>query len=348
MGKHKPRLWPPVPVVGSALEKGMASERGFTLEEGVVPGRELSTEEEGTRGSGPLFDNHTHLPLLPGEFISDSSGKRLSAEEQISRAALAGVERIVVSQCSLPEVQTLSEQRERFSGAAFATVYFAVAIHPNDAPRHLGILETGPDGVAQTRESWQETPLEEAIAAVESAARQSAARGSGKVVAIGETGLDYFRTAEAGKDAQKQAFEAHVELAKMLDLPLQIHDREAHADCVALLKRVGAPRRTVFHCFSGDAELAGILAENGWYASFAGNVTYPANTDIQAGVLEMPAELRLIETDAPYLTPAPYRGRPNASYLIGYTADFLADLVGIEPDELRAQTFANAREVYGI
>lgn len=324
MGKHKPRLWPPVPVSG------------------------LENEEGGTFGSGALFDNHTHLPLLPGEYVSDSSGERLDAEEQISRARQAGVERIVVSQCSLPEVQTLEEQRESFSGESFAGVYFAVAIHPNDAPRHLGILDTAPDNVIQTRETWQETPLEDALAEVEAVSRSGLQRNGGKVVAIGETGLDYFRTAPAGKDAQKQAFEAHIELAKALDLPLQIHDREAHADCVELLKRVGAPRRTVFHCFSGDRDLAEILAENGWYASFSGNVTYPANTDIQAGAMAMPSELRLIETDAPYLTPSPYRGRPNASYLIGHTADFLAKLLGVAPDEIRAQTFQNAREVYGI
>lgn len=319
MGKHKPRLWPPVPLPG------------------------LYPSEGGTRGWGALVDNHTHLPLLPGEFISDTAGVRLDAEAQIERAGVAGVVAMVVSQCNLAEVQTLGEQRERFEQPVFDPVFFAVAIHPNDAPRHEGILETGPDNVPQIREPWQEVPLEDALAAVEAAAREC-----DKVVAIGETGLDYFRTAEAGRDAQKRAFAAHVELAKSLDLPLQIHDREAHADCVELLLRVGAPRRTVFHCFSGDREFAEILAENGWYASFAGNVTYPANRDLQAGAQAVPAELRLVETDAPYLTPQPYRGRPNASYLVGHTADFLAELTGVSPETLRHQICENAREVYGI
>lgn len=319
MGKHKPRLWPPVPLPG------------------------LSPDEGGTLGGGTLVDNHTHLPLLPGEFISDTAGVRLSAEEQIQRARSAGVAAMVISQCSLPEVQTLDEQHERFALPIFDSVFFAVAIHPNDAPRHEGILETGPDNVPQTREPWQQICLDDALTAVE-----QAARSVGKVVAIGETGLDYFRTAEAGKAAQKQSFAAHVELAKSLDLPLQIHDREAHADCVELLLRVGAPRRTVFHCFSGDREFAEILAENGWYASFAGNVTYPANRDLQEAVVAMPPELRLVETDAPYLTPQPYRGCPNASYLVGHTADFLAELIEIEPDTLRLQICENAKEVYGI
>lgn len=323
MGKHKPKLWPPVPISGQSVE---ADPDGAIF------------------GSGDLFDNHTHLPLLPGEYVSDSNGVRLSAEEQLERAVQSGVRKIVASQCSLPEVQVLSTDRHRFEAPAFGSVRFAVAIHPNDAPRHQGILDTGPDNVAQTREAWQETPLEDALGEVERAARELPEL----VVAIGESGLDYFRTAETGKAAQQQSFAAHIELAKALDLPLQIHDREAHADCVEVLKRCGAPRRTVFHCFSGDAQLAEILAENGWYASFAGNVTYPANQDLQAGAQAMPQELMLIETDAPYLTPLPYRGRPNASYLIGHTADFLAQLLGLTPEDFRAQTFANATEVYGF
>lgn len=317
--KSKPKVWPPVPVSGQPFDGG---ERPF--------------------GSGRLFDNHTHLPLLPGEYVSDSSGVRLSAEEQMERAVQSGVQRVVVSLCSLPEVQVLGDDRERFSGSAFEMVRFAVAIHPNDAPRHLGILDTAPDNVAQTREPWQETPLDDALAAVERAAREFPEA----VVAIGETGLDYFRTAETGKEAQKQAFAAHIELAKALDLPLQIHDRDAHQDCVEMLRHCGAPRKTVFHCFSGDSELAEILAENGWYASFAGNVTYHANQDIQAGALAMPAHLRLIETDAPYLTPQPYRGQPNASYLIGHTADFLAELTQVTSEELREHTYRNATTVY--
>ena len=146
--KSKPKVWPPVPVSGQPFDGG---ERPF--------------------GTGRLFDNHTHLPLLPGDYVSDSSGVRLSAEEQMERAVQSGVQRVVVSLCSLPEVQVLSDDRERFSGSAFEIVRFAVAIHPNDAPRHLGILDTAPDNVVQTREPWQETPLEDALAAVERAAR---------------------------------------------------------------------------------------------------------------------------------------------------------------------------------
>lgn len=319
MGKHKSKLWAAVPVPG------------FDSETGIMVGR------------GALIDNHTHLPLLAGEYVSDSAGVRLGAEEQIQLARQAGVQAMVVSQCSLPEVQTLMEQQERFSRLSFENVFFAVAIHPNEAPHHEGILETAPDNVKQTRQPWQEIPLTDALATVEAVARDCE-----KVVAIGESGLDYFRTADAGKEAQKRAFEAHVELAKSLDLPLQIHDREAHADCVELLLRVGAPRRTVFHCFSADREFAEILAENGWYASFAGNITYPANKKIQEAALALPSGLRLVETDAPYLTPVPYRGHPNASYLLGYTADFLAQLTGETPSKLREETWKNAREVYGI
>ena len=310
MSKKKPRLWPPVTDFGAQGAK--------------------------------LFDNHTHLPLRDGDYVADSAGVRLDALAQVERAVQSGVSRMVVSACDLAEVRRLRAEAARVSDPAYAPLRFAVAIHPNDAPRHAGILETGPDNVAQTRTEYQQVPLADAIREVEQAAREVPG-----VVAIGESGLDYFRTAEAGREVQKEAFAQHIELAKSLDLPLQIHDREAHADCIEVLLRSGAPRRTVFHCFSGDRQMAQTLAANGWYASFAGNVTYPANTGLRQGFLALPPELVLIETDAPYLTPAPYRGCPNASYLVGHTAAFLAELSKVSLQDFAAQTYRNGVEVYG-
>lgn len=146
---------------------------------------------------------------------------------------------------------------------------------------------------------------------------------------------------------QREAFRAHIALAKELDLPLQIHDRDAHEDCVSVLLADGAPERTVFHCFSGGVDLARVCAEQGWYASIAGPVTYPSNDELREAVRAMPLELLLVETDAPYLPPKNWRGRPNASYLMGDTVRFLAELLGV-PEEVTCASFrSRTRDVYG-
>jgi TatD DNase family protein len=167
------------------------------------------------------------------------------------------------------------------------------------------------------------------------------------VRAIGETGLDYFRTAEDGRAAQLRSFEAHIEIAREHGLALQIHDREAHRDVIATLRRVGAPAHTVFHCFSGDAELAATLAENGWYASFAGTVTFKNAPDLRDALEALPRRLVLIETDAPYLTPVPFRGRPNSAYLIPHTLRAMAAHLGTDVSMLAALISSNTEEVYG-
>ena len=167
------------------------------------------------------------------------------------------------------------------------------------------------------------------------------------VVAVGESGLDFFRTGEKGAVAQREAFRAHIALAKDLDLPLQIHDRDAHAACVEVLKADGAPERTVFHCFSGGQQLAAACAEHGWYASIAGPLTYPANDTLREAVATLPESLLLVETDAPYLPPKRWRGRPNASYLLGDTVRFLAEQRGLSEEDLCRRLQATTEAVYG-
>ena len=168
-----------------------------------------------------------------------------------------------------------------------------------------------------------------------------------RVVAIGETGMDLFRTAAGGLEAQRRSFRAHIALAKELDLPLQIHNREAHAEVLDVLQRDGAPARTVFHCFSGDAGFAGILNENGWYASFAGPVTFKSNQELRDAARALRPELVLVETDAPYLTPAPFRGRPNAPYVMTHTVRTVAQEMGMELTQACQVILANTRHVYG-
>jgi TatD DNase family protein len=200
----------------------------------------------------------------------------------------------------------------------------AVAIHPNEAPRLDSVGE-----------------LDAALAEIDALA------GLPRVRALGETGLDFFRTGEDGRGAQFRSFEAHIEIAKKHGLALQIHDRDAHDDVIATLRRVGAPERTVFHCFSGDAEMARLCADNGWYLSFAGTITFKNAGNLRDALEAIPRSQILIETDAPYLTPMPFRGRPNASYLIPHTLRFMADHLGTEASLLAAQISSNTELVYG-
>jgi len=259
------------------------------------------------------YDNHTHLE------IADSDNP-LSVDQQIEKMKLAGmlgaVQVGVTLESSKWSASAASEHKELLA---------AVALHPNEAP-----LYENPSN------------LEQAVSEIAELATQE------RVRAIGETGLDFFRTeGERPLELQKQSFEWHIEIAKQNNIALQIHDRDAHNDVVQTLKRVGAPERTVFHCYSGDAELAKICNEHGWYMSFAGNVTFKKNTHLQESFLIADSSLRLIETDAPFLSPEPIRGRPNAPYLVPHTLRFLSELSSIEPVELAQQFNTNTLSVYG-
>ena len=286
---------------------------------------------------GKVVDNHTHLPLWE-EQIPLVEGVRLSLEEQLERARQAGVSALITSGCQVdelaPTVQICEEHPQ---------VFCALAIHPNEAALHAKVVATAPDGQTYPLQPWHEQySLEEAVGQV-----YTAAISFSKTVAIGESGLDYFRTSPQGRAAQQQGFRMHISLAKELGLPLQIHDREAHADTIRILLEEGAPERTVFHCFSGDKEIAQVLADNGWYASIAGPVTYNANEWLREAVLAMPPSLLLVETDAPYLTPHPHRGQPNASYMTVWTVRKLAEITGSTETELARHLLNNTREVYG-
>ncbi|MBC7552220.1 MAG: TatD family hydrolase, partial [Cellulomonas sp.] len=143
------------------------------------------------------------------------------------------------------------------------------------------------------------------------------------------------------------ASRAHLALAKELGLALQIHDRDAHAEVLEVLARDGAPERTVFHCFSGDAAMARFCAAQGWYLSFAGPITIPNNSALRDALREVPLAQVLVETDAPYLTPHPYRGRPNAPYLLPLTVRTVAEVQGVDLDSACRALAATSQDVYG-
>jgi len=259
------------------------------------------------------YDNHTHLE------IADSDNP-LGVEQHIELMKKAGM---------LGAVQVGVTLESSHWSAEVATQYdellAAVALHPNEAPLYV------------TTEK-----LEQAVSEIAELATQP------RVRAIGETGLDFFRTeGDENIQLQQQSFDWHIEIAKQNNIAMQIHDRDAHSQVVSTLRRVGAPERTVFHCYSGDVELARICNENGWYMSFAGNVSFKKNTHLQESFLVADPSLVLIETDAPFLAPEPIRGRPNAPYLVPHTLRYLASIAEVDVSELAEKINQNTFGVYG-
>jgi TatD DNase family protein len=164
---------------------------------------------------------------------------------------------------------------------------------------------------------------------------------------VGETGLDTFRTGEEGRDAQEESFRRHVDIAKRLDKTLVIHDRDAHADVLRVLDEEGAPERWVMHCFSGDDAFARACLDRGAYLSFAGTVTFRNAAPLRDALAVTPRDRVLVETDAPFLTPTPWRGRPNASYLVPLTVRAMAEVLRADLEDLCRAIDANTETAFG-
>jgi TatD DNase family protein len=266
----------------------------------------------------PVIDTHCHLDIADG----DSGAEWLGVDDAVARATAVGVTRIVQVGCDVPSA--------RWSVAAAAehpALVATVALHPNEAPR---ILEREGRGA-----------LEAAYAEIAELAALPQVR------AVGETGLDFFRTGEDGRDVQEESFRRHIALAKELGKALVIHDRDAHDDVIRVLESEGAPALVVFHCYSGDATMARYCTERGWYLSFAGTVTFKNAAALRESVAVAPIDRVLVETDAPYLTPMPFRGRPNASYLVPLTVRVMAESAGVDEDAMATALWDNAQQVFG-
>ncbi len=235
--------------------------------------------------------------------------------EQLVAARAVGIDTVIQIGVDVPSSRLAAQLAEEHD-----SVWAAVALHPNEAGR----------GAA----------TDEALAEIALLARLP------QVKAIGETGLDHFRTGPEGQGMQEQSFRAHIQLAKDCGKTLVIHDRDAHDDVLRVLVEEGAPERVVFHCYSGDAAMARVCAEAGYYLSFAGPVTFKPNDDLRAAASVCPQDRLLVETDAPFLTPMPYRGRPNAPYLIPLTVRALAAARGEDLDDLCHAIAANTRRAF--
>lgn len=278
------------------------------------------------RLSVPVADSHTHLDMV----------ETVTAEESIAQAASVGVDTLIQVGCDLPGSRWAVDLASRHPD-----VHATVALHPNEAPRLVhGDFDSWAGG--QQRAPGGQPALDKALAEIDELA------GHDEVVAVGETGLDYFRTGEHGTHTQQESFRRHVEIAKRHDKALVIHDREAHQDVLRILREEGAPQRVIFHCYSGDVEMAKTCAEHGYFLSFAGNITFSSAQPLRDALAAAPADLLLVETDAPFLTPAPFRGRPNAPYLIPVTLRAMAETRGEDADTLAARIAANTRRVFQL
>ena len=261
----------------------------------------------------PVVDNHCHLDIADGD-------DWLAAEDAIAAARAVGVARIVQIGCDRPGARWAVE-----AARTHDALVAGVALHPNEAPRQA---DAG--------------TLDEAMEEIE-----LLAQAHDKVRAVGETGLDHYRTGEEGRAAQVESFRRHIDLAKRLDKTLVIHDRDAHDEVLEVLDSEGVPERWVMHCFSGDAEFARQCLDRGAYLSFAGTVTFKNAAPLRGALAVTPRDRVLVETDAPFLTPMPYRGRPNASYLVPLTMRAMAEVRGDDLGELCAAVDENTENAFG-
>ena len=256
-----------------------------------------------------MIDSHCHL--AGREFDSDLA-------EVVSRARAAGVAGAL---CILTEEDAAEDEGAARVRGEWPEVRFAAGIHPHNAGRHSADVAAG-------------------VAALEARLRQHGA------VAVGEIGLDYHYDL-APRDVQQQVFRDQIALARRLRLPVIIHTREATADTLAILRADGAGEVTgVFHCFTGDDAAADAAVELGFYLSFAGIVTFSKAEALRETARRTPAERLLVETDAPYLAPAPFRGKRNEPAYVARIVERLAAIRGVPPDELARQTTANFERLF--
>jgi len=260
-----------------------------------------------------VADSHSHLDM------SGPAGDLLPVADALAAARAVGVTRIVQIGCDLAGAQWAVETAREHDA-----IVAGVALHPNEAPR---LARSG--------------ALGDALTTIDLLAADPGVR------AVGETGLDHFRTGADGRADQEASFRAHIEMAKRHGLALVIHDRDAHDDVLRVLEEEGAPERVVFHCFSGDAAMAAHCVRRGWWLSFAGTVTFKNAAGLREALAVTPLHRILVETDAPFLTPTPFRGRANASYLVPHTVRAMAAVLDVGEDVLCTAIAANTTAAFG-
>lgn len=260
----------------------------------------------------PTVDAHAHI-----EIITNTAPDSAEVGEVLAQARSVGVNRVVQVGYSARQSQWCVEAAEYWSESVLA----AVALHPNEAPVVKDLAHD--------------------LAIIEKLAKHP------RVRAIGETGLDYFRTPPELRGVQQESFKWHIELAKKTKKALVIHDRDSHADILSILLEVGAPEITVFHCFSGDVEMARTCIDRGYVLSFAGTITFKNAPQLREAVKLVPMEQLLVETDSPFLTPSPHRGLVNSPAQIATIVRAVALERGADLAELATGLGNNAERIFG-
>jgi TatD DNase family protein len=254
------------------------------------------------------LDAHCHLDLIEEP-----------PDELLAAARAAGITRVITVGVDLPSSRWSADRADPGRG-----LYAAVAVHPNET------------AAAASSPAHRDEVLAEIanLAALP------------QVRAVGETGLDYYRE-HAAPEVQRDWFRAHIDIAKQSGKALMIHDREAHDDVLAILEAEGPPERVVFHCFSGDAAMAKRCADAGYVMSFAGNLTFANAPALRDAAAAAPADLLLVETDAPFLTPVPYRGKPNTPAMVAHTVRCLAEVKQLAVADMCALVTATGARMFG-
>ena len=260
----------------------------------------------------PAVDAHAHL-----EIVTNTSPDSPEIAEVIAAATAAGVTRLVQVGYSAEQSKWCVKLAEQYPGKVLA----AVALHPNEAP--------------------VVTDLDADLAIISELAKHP------RVRAIGETGLDYFRTPPELQEIQRNSFKSHIQIAKENGLALVIHDRDAHEDVLKVLEEVGAPEKTIFHCYSGDLAMAKYCVERGYVLSFAGTVTFKNAPALREAAKYVPDEFLLVETDSPFLAPSPHRGALNTPAQIANIVRFIAKERSQTPEHVATITTANALRLFG-
>ncbi len=260
----------------------------------------------------PTVDAHAHI-----EIVTNDAPDSAAVAKVLDEAKSVNVDRIVQVGYSAEQSQWCVDMANAFPGRVLA----AVALHPNEAPV-----------VADLEADWK------IIAELAEEPR---------VRAIGETGLDYFRTPPELRKRQQDSFKWHIDLAKQTKKALVIHDRDSHEDVLSILLEVGAPENTVFHCFSGDAEMAKICIERGYILSFAGTLTFKNAPELREALKLVPPEQLLVETDSPFLAPAPHRGALNTPAQIANIVRAMAAEREEDVAQLATTLSDNAERIFG-
>ena len=260
----------------------------------------------------PTVDAHAHM-----EIVTDAAFDSKEVADVIAEAKSVNVDRIVQVGYSAEQSRWCVNAAEKWNTSVLA----AVALHPNEAP----VVED----------------LDADLKIIEQLAQHP------RVRAIGETGLDYFRTPPELRARQQESFKWHIDLAKRMNKALVIHDRDSHDDVLSVLSEVGAPEKTIFHCFSGDVAMAKICIERGYILSFAGTLTFKNAPELREAVKLVPLDQLLVETDSPFLAPTPHRGAGNTPAQIANIVRAMATERNQDLAELASALSDNAERIFG-